>query len=121
MPGGVEYLLGPRAYILPKDPVARKRASGSKRGPAEISDITAEVSGFGDKPGIGKTGVHLRWYDDEEYKKLNRDQKRELNQWRTSKRQSYPNFDSKGDGKGNESTTSKRKQKREKKAIAAQI
>ena len=48
------------AYILPKDPVARRREATSKRGIADISDVDANVSGFGDKHGIGKTGVHLR-------------------------------------------------------------
>ena len=71
------------AYILPKDPVAKKWESASKRGAAEISDMNANVSGFGDNEGIGKSGVHLRWHNNDEYAKLTKEQKRELNQWRT--------------------------------------
>ncbi len=42
------------AHILPYDPVAKKRVSGTKRGPGEISDVTgdakdANVSSFGAK------------------------------------------------------------------------
>ena len=53
------------AYILPSDPVARRRTGINKRGAAEISAL-GEASGgkngacFGDTPGIGSTGVHLR-------------------------------------------------------------
>ena len=58
------------SYILPLDPVARKRATTNKRGAAEISAVGGDDSeeddleegggNVGDKPGIGKTGVHLR-------------------------------------------------------------
>ena len=46
-------------HLFPYDPVAKRRSMGTKRGSAEISDITAEVSSFGAKHGIGKTGVHF--------------------------------------------------------------
>ena len=50
-------------HLLPYDPVQKKRASaGDKRSSAEILDTTGEevnVSSFGTKKGIGKTGVHL--------------------------------------------------------------
>ena len=84
------------AYILPKDPVARKRESVGKRGAAEISELEANVSGFGDKSGIGKTGVHLRWYSEEEYTKLTKLQRMELNKWRSEQRKDHPEFDSDG-------------------------
>jgi hypothetical protein len=83
------------AYLLPYDPVAKKRNLAGKRGDREasISDVSAEVSaGFGSKPGLGKTGVHLRYYTKDEYYKLTNEQKAELKEWRTSK-------DSKGTGK----------------------
>ena len=111
------------AYILPKDPVARKRDATNKRGASEISDVTANISGFGDKAGIGKSGVHLRWHSDDEYKGLSAEQKKELNQWRSQQRQQDPKFDS-GDPKvkkKNESPNSQRRDKRVKKAMAAAI
>ena len=83
------------AYILPKDPVARKRDTVNKRGPGEISDLNANVSGFGVKPGIGSTGVHLRWHSEEEYTGLSQEQRRELNKWRSQQRKINPDFDAK--------------------------
>ena len=47
------------AYMLPKDPVAKRvsqQKSGSKRPNAQISGV---AGGFGAKEGIGKSGVHL--------------------------------------------------------------
>jgi hypothetical protein len=73
------------AYILPSDPVACKRSDGGKRDhDATISDTHGgEVSsGFGGKSGIGKTGVHLRYYENTEYQTLAPDQKKELQEWR---------------------------------------
>ena len=70
------------AFLLPYDPVAKKRRS-QKRTNVEISDSTSvEVAAFGSKPGIGKTGVHLRYHTPEEYNKLSKKQKEELRQWR---------------------------------------
>jgi len=111
------------AYILPKDPVARKREAASKRGIGEISDVDATVAGFGDKPGIGRTGVHLRWHGENEYSELTKEQRRELNQWRTEQRKSNPDYDPKSDKKkgGESPKSSKRKDRRVKKALAAAI
>lgn len=104
------------SYLLPYDPVAKKRQAGAKReNEANVSQATAEVSsGFGSKPGIGKSGVHLRYHTKEEYTKLTNDQKLELKEWRSKN----------GDGKktntkneGNSKTTSKKNQK--KKMIAS--
>ncbi len=76
------------AHLLPYDPVAKKRAAGSKRGIAHISDATganppanvaASTSG---KQSIGKTGVHLRWHTFEEYRNLTKAQREELYAWR---------------------------------------
>lgn len=58
------------AFILPHDPVAKKRST-AKRPHAEVSATTM-------KSGIGKTGVPLRWHTSEEYAKLPRDQRAEL-------------------------------------------
>ena len=61
-------------HLLPYDPVARKHAAGSsKRGSAEVSAVsfeTTDVAAFGTKPGIGKSGVHFRYYDKSKYSKL---------------------------------------------------
>ena len=109
------------AYILPKDPVAKKRESTSKRGASEISDVNANISGFGDKAGIGKTGVHLRWHDDDEYAKLSKDQRSELNQWRTEQRKKNPDFGPEDLKKRKGGGQSSKKGKRIKRAMAAAI
>ena len=74
------------AHLLPYDPVAKKHAAGSsKRGSAEVSAVsfeTTDVAAFGTKPGIGKSGVHFRYYDKSEYSKLTKEQKTELREWR---------------------------------------
>jgi hypothetical protein len=74
-------------HLLPYDPVQRKRSghAGRKRSAAEISDVThdeADISSFGAKKGIGKTGVHLRYHPSSEYQKLTTEQKDELREWR---------------------------------------
>jgi hypothetical protein len=75
------------AHILPYCPVSKKRTAGSKRGHADISVTfaegdTAEISSFGSKSGVGKTGVHLRFHKHKEYQQLNPEQKSELKDWR---------------------------------------
>jgi hypothetical protein len=70
-------------HLLPYDPVAKKRTGSHKRGAGDISDTTgADISSFGAKEGIGKSGVHLRYHKDDEYATLNRDQMDELREWR---------------------------------------
>jgi hypothetical protein len=87
-------------HLLPYDPVAKKRSSTNKRGAGDISDATgADISSFGAKEGIGKTGVHLRYHKDDEYATLNRDQMDELREWRLTpegKKQSKRNKGNKG-------------------------
>ena len=74
------------AHLLPADPVARKRIAGAKRASANISAAEAgseEVSATtAKKPSIGKTGVHLRYHTQAEYKALSKGQRDELRQWR---------------------------------------
>ena len=81
------------AYLLPKDPVVKKRnlshENGGKRASADISDVSsgkAEVADFGSKPGIGKTGVHLRYHQTADYKLLSKPQQDELREWRLRKK-----------------------------------
>jgi len=73
-------------HLLPYDPVLKRRTEKSKRGNAEISsmhaDDDAEVSAFGAKKGIGKSGVHLRYHTNKEYQSLNQEQMTELREWR---------------------------------------
>ena len=82
------------AHLLPYDPVARKRAAGTKRPAANISDARGmhgpnasaiEISDSTSKDGkvsIGKTGVHLRYHTNSEYRELSTSQKKELSEWR---------------------------------------
>jgi hypothetical protein len=75
------------SHLLPYDPVAKKRSAGTKRGQATISFTEgeeAEVSSTIAKKSIGSTGVHLRYYKAEEYKKLSDEQKAELKEWRSN-------------------------------------
>ena len=109
------------SFIIPHDPVAKRRQEGKKRGSAEISDTSgnpdhnkpsASVSGVSGKPGRGKTGVELRFYKRDEYRKLTPEQKMELKEYRANS----------GKGKGgtfNKTTTdAKRPSKQE---IAAAV
>ena len=82
------------AHLLPYDPVARKWSAGTKRPAANISDTrgthsanasATEVSEATTKDGkasIGKTGVHLQYHMNSEYRELSTAQKRELSEWR---------------------------------------
>ena len=76
--------------MLPSDPVARKRTTTNKRGAAEISAVGGNITGkgggnFGDKPRIGKTGMHLRWHEPKEFRELSKKQKKELFNCRKSR------------------------------------
>ena len=85
---------GQQHLLLPYDPVAQKRSTGTKRSAANISDTqgthsanasATEVSKATTKDGkasIGKTGVHLRYHMNSEYRELSMAQKRELSKWR---------------------------------------
>jgi hypothetical protein len=72
------------SHLLPYDPMARKRIATHKRDNLLISGVEREVSVFNmtKKPGIGKTGVHFRFYKKPEHEKLSDEQKVELNEWR---------------------------------------
>ena len=80
-------------HLLPYNPVARKWSAGTKRSAANISDTqgtdganasATEVSGAAMKDGkasIDKTGVHLRYHMNSEYRELSTAQKGELSEW----------------------------------------
>ena len=81
------------AHLLPYGPIARKRAAGTKRPPATISDTRGmyganasaiKISDATSKDGkvsIGKTGVHLQYHTNSEYRELSTSQKKELSGW----------------------------------------
>ena len=69
------------AHLLPMDPVAKRSVTGTKQGTADILDTTAEVSAFGPKPVIGKTGVHLRYHKNTKNKRLTKEQWDKLWKW----------------------------------------
>ena len=75
------------AHLLPHDPVAKKRATGIKRGSALISlaevetEPTATIAANDAKPSIGKTGVHLHYHKHHGYRKLMHEQCCELSEW----------------------------------------
>ena len=48
-----------------------------------VSYEATDVAAFGTKPGIGKLGVHFRYYNKCEYSKLTKEQKTELREWRS--------------------------------------
>ncbi len=106
------------SFLLPYDPVAKKRQSSSKRDhDSFVSDVTGNVSSsFGNKPGIGKSGVHLRYHTPEEYKTLNGEQKIELKEWRKTNGTDQKKSGKKG--KDNKSTSPK-KQNGNKRMISA--
>jgi len=76
------------SFILPHDPVARKRTTQRQHGNAQVSESTTTISATSGtneprtKRGIGKTGVPLRFHTAAEYAKLTREQKVELREFR---------------------------------------
>jgi hypothetical protein len=110
------------SYLLPYDPVARKRQLTGKRDhDATISDVSVEVSaGFGSKPGIGKSGVHLRYHTKAEYSKLSSDQKLDLKEWR-EKNGNKESGKRKKDGKSVDSKNSKKHSKSMVAAVSKEI
>jgi hypothetical protein len=84
------------SYLLPYDPVSKKRAAGAKRGLASIADVSevdaADISsvthGGKSKASIGKTGVEFRYYKPPEYNLLGAEQKAELKEHRDGNKSS---------------------------------
>ena len=86
-PNGPRYSFEECARLLQlADPVAKK----NKRNHAQISDATGTIDETANqtfdiaalRSGIGKTGVHLRFYKKKEFDKLPADQRNELKAWR---------------------------------------
>ena len=84
------------AFILPHDPVAKKRTqaatSGKRVATAEISEATVNkdhTPATGAKVRVGpKTGVEFRFHTKAEYMALSKDQKAELKEYRDTREQS---------------------------------
>jgi hypothetical protein len=83
------------AYLLPKDPVTKRRNTAETgRATGNIGSTTVD-DGEGEestrkrkspkKKGTGSTGVALRYHKPEEYNKLSHEQRKELQEWRISK------------------------------------
>ena len=54
------------AFLLPHDPVATKRSSGTKRSHAMVSFIDGNVASASTKVSTSSTGVAFSYYDTEE-------------------------------------------------------
>ena len=67
-------------YLQEADPVFRRsiKQSGSDSG-KPIKNATASQLNL--KQGVGQTGVEFRWYPQEEYQALSKEQKSELSTW----------------------------------------
>ena len=78
--------------LQPADPGARKRKDTKRSHFADVSGMEANISDtvvsksstVRLKNGIGRTGVHFRFYEDNDYRKLSSEQKKELKVWRQS-------------------------------------
>ena len=124
------------AYILPYDPVAKKRTqaattSGKRVANAEISEATTvskDSSAAGAKVRVGpKTGVEFRFHTKAEYMALSKDQKAELKAYRDAREQSgqarnlkAPKRAGKGD-KGNDNKGNKKMRTMIAEAVAAAV
>ena len=100
------------AHILTYCPVSKKCKAGSKRGHTHISVTfaegdTSEISSFGSKSGVGKTGVHLRFHKHKEYQTLNPEQKSELKEWREKEVAAGRGAKSGGNGKAKDKGSEK--------------
>jgi hypothetical protein len=121
------------SYIVPYDPVGRKRQSSGGRQASNVSGVDGEApTGFGSKQGMGKTGVHLRYYTKAEYEELPVDQRNELREWRKttnpkrsgdgkSKNKWSPKGGSKGAAKGAAKGTTKTGKRNIKEMISSAV
>lgn len=115
------------SFLLPHDPVAKKRNLAGKRPIADISDATASDQSGKPKSGLGRTGVPLRFHTKDEYNELSSEQKEELREHRDNreKKGKGRHLDKKTNFKPNKSKTNKPDSKRLKtlisEAVAKQI
>ena len=116
------------AFILPHDPVARKRTTQRHRGNAQVAEtnanISATTSGTSEarpKTGIGKTGVSLRFHTPEEYRQLTREQKIELREFRDKREQQGKSRKLRPKSNNSNATSSTRQSKRLKSLVAEAV
>ena len=86
------------SFIIPHDPVVKKKRNDQKRNPSAIAAVQgdetkrvktdANVSSVSSKPSTGKSGVELRFYKNDEYAKLNKEQRAELWRWQQENKKS---------------------------------
>jgi len=98
---------------LPYDPVAKKRSAGNNKRDHDATILAANVevgaaSGFGAKPGVGQSGVHLRYHTHAEYRKLSPDQKFELSELHKAKNKKDGRPSKEDEGKNPTSKSSKK-------------
>ena len=105
-------------FLLPNCPVTR-RWDTKKRVSGEISEANvedmpqAEVAAFGNKPLIGKTGVHLQYHTYKEFQQLTDEQKDELNTYHKK----HGNFKKSSNGKSQAGNGSNKKKAEVKKKV----
>ena len=104
-------------FLLPNCPVTRRRDT-KKQVSGEISEVNVEeipqveVAAFGNKPSIGKTGVHLR-YHNYKFQQLTYEQKDELNTYCKK----HGNFKKSRNGKSQAGSRSNKKKDEVKKKV----
>ena len=112
------------AFLLPADPVAKKRKTNNHGGGSYVSNVSSAVVAAADgtlKPRAGKTGVELRYYKQSEYRKLSDEQKRELKVWRQSKSEKDDGKSHARDDDDKSGTKPSKKFKREIKAVLGDL
>ena len=115
VPGKMNNFEDAAAFIIPHDPVAKKRRATQKRNQVTVASADAEenkrqksealISSTSAKTSVGKTGVELRFYKRKEYNALTKEQKHELWQWQQNnkaKRNSTSKTSSTKDAKNND-------------------
>ena len=115
VPGKMNNFEDAAAFIIPHDPVAKKRRATQKRNQVTVASADAEenkrqksealISSTSAKTSVGKTGVELRFYKRKEYNALTKEQKHELWQWQQNnkaKRNSTSETSSTKDAKNND-------------------
>ena len=108
------------SYLLPYDPVSKKRASGTKRG-VEISDTTGTEARTNAKVTSGKSGVEFRFYKGPEYGLLEPDQKKELKEWRDAQKLAGTHNTGGGGGPAKKARNDRNDSKQHKKWIASAV
>ena len=82
----INYFKATASFLIPHNPIDKKRSYSVKRCVSEISDVTGvEISSNPGNIVIGKTGVHFRLYNKNYNGKLSYEQNYELHENRKKK------------------------------------